>query len=261
MQTLQKLQTPKTEVMQLSEQTLQLMNSLVSNSYAGLTQYESQLTEQKAMFEGTSIAKIQKLISPENLLKAFTFLVLRTSELFNFRNNITNNQAVVLALDLIDVMKVENVEDVILMLKMARQGKLGQKLYRLDNQIIFQEWVPEYLNKKAELREKIWQNKKYELNKIYHHDSELSSDAEKYFNEIIKTISSKKEKKPTPPNKNPYATKTEKLNRQKQVVAIISNEELKYINRSKTNSSAKIKPYLQICKNELIRLINLQKNI
>lgn len=238
------------------------MNTLVSNSYAGLTQYESQLTEQKAMFEGTSIAKIQKLTSPENLLKAFTFLVLRTSELFNFRNNITNNQAVVLALDLIEVMKYENMEDVVLMLKMARQGKLGQKLFRLDNQIIFQEWVPEYLDKKAELRENNWHNQKHELKNIYKNDSELAIAFSDNLDKVIKNISEKKEKKPTPQNKNPYATKTDLLNRQKQVVAILSDDELlQEINRAKSNSSAEIKPYLQICKNEINRRKNLQKII
>lgn len=244
----------------MKEQTLQLMNTLVSNNYAGLTQYESQLTEQKAMFEGTSIATIQKLTSPENLLKAFTFLVLRTSELFNFRNNITNNQAVVLALDLIEVMKVENIEDVVLMLKMARQGKLGQKLFRLDNQIIFQEWVPEYLEKKAELREINWQNEKQKYKNEFKQDTELTSDADKKFNEIIKTILTKKEKKPTPPNKSPYATNKDMLKRQKQVVSILSETELlKEIERAKSNSS--MQSYLQICENELKQRKNIQKTI
>ena len=80
---------------------------------------------------------------------------------FNVGQKINDDQSVTLAIDLLEVFGHENLEDVVLMFKLARQGRIGGKIFRIDNQVVFSEWVPAYLELKAIERENIWQSRKW----------------------------------------------------------------------------------------------------
>ena len=133
--------------------TQKLIAVLVSKSEGELAIFENELTLASAS-EGTSLRKLTKLIDQKNTVKALVFLTTRLSDNFNVGKKFTEEQAIVMAFDLIEVFSYETLEDVVLMFKLARQGKIGDgKDFKLDSQTVFHKWIPDYLNLKAEFRE------------------------------------------------------------------------------------------------------------
>lgn len=125
---------------------------------------EGDLTLVRAM-NSTSIGKLSTLIEKVNVIKAITFLLLRLSEHFNVGKKLSSEQSAVLALDLFEIFNYETLEDVVLMFKWVRQGKIGDgKDYKLDGQTILHKFVPAYLELKSEEREKNHNRKKGEMN-------------------------------------------------------------------------------------------------
>lgn len=115
--------------------------------------FEDGLTITKAM-EGTNLNTLSKLIEKINVVKAVAYFALRLSENFNVGKKLTDDQASIMAFDLLDIFKYETIEDVLLMFKYARQGKIGDgKDFKLDSQTVFHKWVPQYLELKAIERE------------------------------------------------------------------------------------------------------------
>lgn len=115
--------------------------------------FESDLTIEKAM-NGTSLIKLSKSIEKINVITAITYLTVRLAENFNVGKKFTTDQSAVMAMDLFEVFGYETLEDVVLMFKYARQGKIGDgKDFKLDSQTVFHKWIPDYLNLKAEFRE------------------------------------------------------------------------------------------------------------
>lgn len=114
---------------------------------------------------GTSLNKISKIIDKKNVIKIIAYLTTRLSENFNVGKKFTTEQATIMAFDLFEIFGFETIEDIVLMFKMARQGKIGDgKDFKLDSQTIFHKWVPEYLELKAEQREKEHQDNKKSIN-------------------------------------------------------------------------------------------------
>ena len=70
-----------------------------------------------------------------------------------FSENLTLQQATILASDVFDKMKYETLDDIALMFKKARQGYYGSLKGRLDSDILNTIIIPSYLNEKSELRE------------------------------------------------------------------------------------------------------------
>lgn len=66
----------------------------------------------------------------------------------------------IIATDILNEMKHESLEDIILFLRMARTGSLGVTNRGLDSNIIIGEWLPKYMELKAEERELQWQKEK-----------------------------------------------------------------------------------------------------
>jgi hypothetical protein len=133
--------------------TQKLINILVRKNEGELAYLENELTIPQAL-EGTSLKKLIKIIDQKNTVKALVFLTTRLSDNFNVGKKFTEEQAIVMAFDLIEVFGYETLEDVVLMFKYARQGKIGDgKDFKLDSQTVFHKWIPEYLNLKAEHRE------------------------------------------------------------------------------------------------------------
>lgn len=133
--------------------TQKLINILIEQNEGKLVYFENELSIANAM-EGTSLRKLSKLIDQKNTIKAIVFLTTRLSDNFNVGKKFTEEQAIVMAFDLMEVFGYETLEDVVLMFKMARQGKIGDgKDFKLDSQTVFHKWIPDYLNLKAEFRE------------------------------------------------------------------------------------------------------------
>lgn len=131
----------------------QLICCLANNSPSDLVIVESELTVPKAM-DSVQLRSLEKLIDKRNVIKAINYLVLRLSENFNVGKKFTNEQAAMMSLDLYETFKYETLEDVTLMFKMVRQGKIGDgKDFKLDSQTVFHKWVPQYLELKAIERE------------------------------------------------------------------------------------------------------------
>lgn len=101
-----------------------------------------------------SILNVEKSISKNDLIAVVRTSILNTARSFKYSENMTPMQAYVLADDLIDKMKYETLEDILLMLKMGRRGELGSNKGRFDSEIVFNLFVPAYLDIKAAQYEK-----------------------------------------------------------------------------------------------------------
>lgn len=98
--------------------------------------------------------KIQSLLIKEELDKKSLLLIVRTAILncasqFKYSENMTPMQAYVLAEDILDKMKYDSLEDILLLLKMARRGELGSNKGRLDADVLFNLFLPVYNEIKA----------------------------------------------------------------------------------------------------------------
>jgi len=124
------------------------MQCLVSQDQVKLLILEKNMNLQKAI-DGTKIKSLEKTLGEINMIKVVTYLLMRFSESFNVGKNITNSQAPLIAVDIIEKYPYETIEDVVLLLKQVRQGIIGDgKDYKLDGQNILNKWFPEYLENK-----------------------------------------------------------------------------------------------------------------
>ena len=131
---------------------MQLMQCLGSNNEVALIVFEKNLKLSEAI-DGTKLKKLEKEFGEINTITAICFLLNRFNANFNVGKSLTQQQAALLASDIVEKYPYETIEDVVLMLKQVRQGILGDgKDYKLDGQNVLAKWFPEYLDKKyAEL--------------------------------------------------------------------------------------------------------------
>jgi hypothetical protein len=155
------LQLNKTDVLRLLKpSTSELVTIIDSDDPVRLGVYEAELTIEKAL-NGTGLRILGKTIGVSNLTTIIVFLINRLSSNFNVGRKFTPEQAVVMAIDLIDVFGFETLEDVMLLFKMARTGRIGDgRDFKLDSQTVFHKWIPEYLELKVDLRERLHNREK-----------------------------------------------------------------------------------------------------
>ncbi|TWP30529.1 hypothetical protein ETU09_00580 [Apibacter muscae] len=158
---------------------------------------ESDLTVRKCM-DTTLVINIEKAIHKKQIISAVRFAIINCSKVFKFSEKMDIETATFMAADLVDVFKYESFEDIILMLKMARQGKLGSNKGRFDNDTLFNIFVPTYLDMKAEEREKEKQNEKAELKRREEQPYKISPENKKKLDELIERLDKKKEKTEVP---------------------------------------------------------------
>jgi len=183
------------------EQDQQLINILAQpQNDKALLMFESNLTIGNAM-EGMTIQKAKKEMGVENLGAALTMIIMRACGNFNVFKNITEDQAALLAVDIIQEYPVETLEDFLLMFSMARRGKFSgqgqyaKKLDRIDPHLILSQWMPMYLEHKAIERE----NRHRRALKV--ENEALYSD---WFRKALKTALNRPREKPdTPRNITP----------------------------------------------------------
>ena len=131
-----------------NQQSMQLMRCLGSNDEVGLIVFEKNLSFSKAI-DGTKLRKLEKEVGEISTITAICYLLKRFNSNFNVGKSLTDQQAALLASDIVEKYPYETIEDIVLMLKQVRQGIIGDgKDYKLDGQNILAKWMPEYLDKK-----------------------------------------------------------------------------------------------------------------
>ena len=127
---------------------MQLMRCLGLNDEVGLIVFEKNLNISNAI-DGTKLRKLEKEVGEVNTITAICYLLKRFNANFNVGKSLTDQQAALLASDIVEKYPYETIEDIVLMLKQVRQGIIGDgKDYKLDGQNILAKWMPEYLDKK-----------------------------------------------------------------------------------------------------------------
>lgn len=100
---------------------------------------------------------IRSVFKGETAMIAFSLskiLVDRFLASFGFSTKHNETQIEVIAADVLESFKYESLQDLILFLKMARTGKFGATNRGIDSNLILGDWMPMYLELKAEERER-----------------------------------------------------------------------------------------------------------
>ena len=87
-------------------------------------------------------------------------LVTRFLNSFGFSTKLQEDQIEILTVDTLEHFGYESLEDIIIFFKMARSGKFGATKRGVDSNLIFGEWYPQYLDKKAQLRQQHYEQQK-----------------------------------------------------------------------------------------------------
>jgi hypothetical protein len=142
-------------------ETLNLSRSIISGKVK-LAQLEMGLSIQDT-FSNPTIRSVFKSDNGAIAFGVVNVLVTRFVSSFGFSTKPSDDQIESLTVDTLENFGYESLEDVILFFKMARTGKFGTTKRGVDSNLIFGEWFPSYLEKKAVLREEsyeIHKNKK-----------------------------------------------------------------------------------------------------
>jgi len=137
--------------------------------------FESELSISQAV-DGTMLVHMANTNKKE-VIKTLVFLISRMNDDYNSKQRMNQQQMFTMAIDLLDVFKYETIEDVMLMFKHARQGKIGGKIFKIDSNVVFNDWVPCYLEQKAIEREKRHAKAKSEAIKNYDNNKSKLTDA------------------------------------------------------------------------------------
>lgn len=144
--------------------TMQLLSCLVERNDAKLVVLERGISISTAI-DGTRLNKLERQIGDFGIITAICYLINRFNTNFNVGKKLTLEQSALLASDIVEKYPNETIEDVVLMLKMVRQGIIGDgKDYKLDGQNVMTKWFPEYLEKKYEEFERQKRKELSELN-------------------------------------------------------------------------------------------------
>lgn len=152
---------------------------------------ESEFTIEKSINDGH---QIQKLMAEHGkpIMKLIVALINRQAEFYNVRKEITETQAAMIAQTLVYEYGVENIEDIVLMFKMARAGNFGTIFGKLDGETIMS-WMALYLDRKYDKLEQIHQNAKHQQSEIAPEVVEVLKDAIENRPEPVKQVISDQE--------------------------------------------------------------------
>ena len=95
-------------------------------------------------------------------------LINRFIESFGFSTKPNKSIIDSMVIDALTKFQYETLDDLIIFLKMCRQGDFGTTHKGIDSNLVFGDWMPQYLSLKAEKREQIYQREKSAQSK---HDS------------------------------------------------------------------------------------------
>lgn len=143
------------------QETLSLAKDLVSGK-ENIGFVENSLTV-KSAFDCPTIKSAFKDY-PEIAFSIVKLLVTRFLSSFGFSSKHSEDQIDIITTDLIDNFKYESLQDIILFLKMSRNGKFGTTGRGVDSNLIIGTWMPQYLELKADERERQYEKDKHKLN-------------------------------------------------------------------------------------------------
>ncbi|WP_284442272.1 hypothetical protein [Elizabethkingia anophelis] len=153
-----------------------------------LVKIEQGLSVQESIETGLVLTNVvrdkeSKISAIEQICKIIEYF----QELTNVNKKMEAFQIQVLAGDLLDAFTGDTIEDIILMFKMARKGEFGQ-VYRIDGMVIMS-WVPQYLEYKAEERERLYRKQESQRKKE-EQNSDVSDKAIEKLDLLISKLSS-----------------------------------------------------------------------
>ena len=134
-----------------------LMAHLESNNNLEIALIERKLTVKYSIDSGNQLVKFDKVFGESNTIKMITRLIRNTTEYFNA--DFSDAQLMQTALAIIDRFGYDNIEDIVIALKNARQG-LCEKVFGKVNGEIVTKWIEKYMDLKAAEIEKQHHNKK-----------------------------------------------------------------------------------------------------
>jgi hypothetical protein len=93
-------------------------------------------------------------------------LMNRFIESFGFSTKPNKSIIDSMVIDALTKFQYETLDDLIIFLKMCRQGDFGTTHKGIDSNLVFGDWMPQYLSLKAEKREQMYQREKSAQNKL-----------------------------------------------------------------------------------------------
>lgn len=135
------------------QETLSLSKAIVAGN-AGLVSIEMNVTIADTLTKAT----IRSAYKGNDKLaySVVSVLVNRFLNSFAFTTKLDKSQVAVVTLDTLEHFAYDSLEDIILFFKMARSGKFGVAKKSVDSNMIFGEWLPKYLEQKAQAREEAY---------------------------------------------------------------------------------------------------------
>lgn len=153
---------------------------MAAKEISNLRLIEKNLTIAGSVKGGLMLSKAVTLYGERNVVLAVAGAILMTASMFNVGNNISDDQAILIASDLIEKYPTENIEDILLMLKTIRTS--GAKMYgKFDAETIFSE-MDRYMDLKIDERERQYQEQKKE----YQIDGARTSGGESALKEQVR---------------------------------------------------------------------------
>lgn len=146
---------------------------MASDNPTELAVFEKSLTLTDGI-DGIKLSKLERTVGEVQSAAVIIYLLERFNDNFNVARSLTQAQATTIAYDIIEKYPNETLEDVVLMLKMVRQGVIGDgKDYKLDGQNILgkDKWMDQYLDRKYTELERIKQNENKALNTATENDA------------------------------------------------------------------------------------------
>lgn len=159
------------------QSSLDLSKNIVSGN-ANVSAIEINLSIENTL-EKPLMRSVFKAESAQIGFSVVRVLVERFMNSFGFSTKMTDLQIDTLTVDTLEKFSYESLEDIILFFKMARSGSFGTTKRGVDSNLIYGEWFPMYLEKKAEAREQIYMKQKAETSRVQATDDDVMTTYKK----------------------------------------------------------------------------------
>lgn len=123
-------------------------------------------TALKTQMQGATIQRLSKKIGVNNVVGYISFLLIRAQDFLNVKSKMNNEQVLILSYDVLESFKGDTIEDIVLMLKMARKGFFDKTYHKIDSETLFNNWIPGYREFKYSNLEQMKKKEKPETNRV-----------------------------------------------------------------------------------------------
>lgn len=192
-----KKQQPK-ELEKQSQNFLTVINSKVEKS---IILYESNITLESTLSQQNIKESIGRNgVTSQAILTAITFLVMRANKKEAIYKEMDDDTCFALAVDLLEIFQYDSIQDVSLMFKLSRTGKLKidpMSKKKAFYQKVLTDYVPAYMELKARLREE-----RHEENKKNLSPESWTPENRKKLRKLIEEVTPKKKPSPEFINRN-----------------------------------------------------------